>query len=116
MPTAFLIAVLGATIGLFTCFFINLFFKISLHATGIGGFVGMVLITMWQYSFGTISMTLPLLGASQVSINLVLLISILLAGLVGTARLWLKAHQPKELYAGFALGLFAQYLALKILV
>jgi hypothetical protein len=116
MPTAFLIAVLGATIGLFACFLINLFFKISLHATGIGGFIGMVLITMWLYSFGMIPMNVPFLGASNVSINLVLIISIVLAGLVGSARLLLGAHHPRELYAGFALGLFAQYVALKILI
>ena len=116
MPTAFLIAALGTTIGLFACFLINLFFKISLHATGAGGFVGMVLITMWLYSYGAFSMWLPFLGVCFVSINAVLLVSIVLAGAVGTARLVLGAHTSKELYAGFLLGLVSQYIALQFFV
>lgn len=116
MPTAFLIAVLGATMGLFLCFLINLFFKISLHASGMGGFIGMVLITMWLYSYGTFEMWLPYLGSYSISINLVLMLSLLLGGLIGTARLGLGAHSSKELYAGFALGLLCQFIALKILI
>ena len=116
MPTAFLIAALGTTIGLFACFLINLFFKISLHATGAGGFVGMVLITMWLYSYGAFAMWLPFLGVCFVSINAVLLVSIVLAGAVGTARLVLGAHTSKELYAGFLLGLVSQYIALQFFV
>ena len=116
MPTAFLIAALGTTIGLFACFLINLFFKISLHATGAGGFVGMVLITMWLYSYGAFSMWLPFVGVCTVSINAVLLVSIVLAGAVGTARMILGAHTSKELYAGFLLGLVSQYIALQFFV
>jgi hypothetical protein len=116
MPTAFLIAVLGTTIGLCLSFFINLFFKISLHATGIGGYIGMVLIIFWYYSYGAFEMWLPFLGSYNVSINLVLIVSIFIAGLIGTARLGLSAHTSRELYTGFALGLFCQYMALKILL
>ncbi len=116
MPTAFLIAVLGTTIGLCLSFFINLFFKISLHATGIGGYIGMVLIIMWLYSYGTFDMWLPFVGSCSVSINLVLIASLFIAGLIGTARLGLGAHTSKELYAGFALGIICQYVALKILL
>jgi hypothetical protein len=116
MPSAFLIAALGTTIGLFACFLINLFFKISLHATGAGGFVGMVLITMWLYSYGAFSMWLPFIGVCNVSINAVLMFSILLAGAVGTARLLLNAHTSKELYSGFVLGLVCQYAALQFFV
>ena len=116
MPTAFLIAVLGTTMGLFLCFLINLFFKISLHATGIGGYIGMVLITMWLYSYGTFDMWLPFIGSCSVSINMVLIVSMLVAGLIGTSRLGLRAHTSLELYAGFALGILCQYAALKILI
>jgi hypothetical protein len=116
MPTAFLIAALGTTIGLFACFLVNLFFKISLHATGAGGFVGMVLITWWYYSYGAFAMWLPFLGVCTVSINAILMLSILLAGAIGTARLLLGAHTSKELYSGFLMGLAAQYVALQILV
>jgi hypothetical protein len=116
IPTAFIIAVLGTTMGLFICFLINLFFKISLHATGMGGLIGMVLIIMWLYSYGSFTLHLPFIGASEISINFVLILSILLAGIVGSSRLFLRAHTPRELYAGFALGLMCQYMALKLLV
>ena len=116
IPTAFIIAVLGTTMGLFICFLINLFFKISLHATGMGGLIGMVLIIMWLYSYGSFTLHLPFVGASEISINFVLILCILLAGIVGSSRLFLKAHTPRELYAGFALGLACQYMALKLLV
>jgi hypothetical protein len=116
LPTAFLIAVLSTTLGLFCCFLINLFFKISLHATGIGGYIGMVLTTMWLYSYGSFQMWLPFYGYCSVSINLVLILSVLIAGIIGTARLWLGAHTSRELYAGFMMGLACQFLALKILI
>ena len=92
MPTAFLIAVLGTTMGLFLCFLINLFFKISIHATGIGGYIGMILITMWLYSYGAFEMWLPFVGACTVSVNLVLMLSLFIAGLIGTARLGLGSQ------------------------
>ena len=116
IPTAFLIAILGATLGLFACFFVNIYFKISLHATGVGGFLGMVLITMWLYSYGSFTVNLPIVGSSEISINLVLMLSLLMTGLVGTARLILHAHSPKEIYSGFAMGLLCQLIALKTLV
>jgi hypothetical protein len=116
IPTAFLIAALGTTMGLFICFLINLFFKISLHAAGVGGLLGMVMIVMWYYSYGSFAIQIPLIGEADISINFVLICTILIAGIVGSARLLLKAHSTKELYLGFALGLLCQYVALKILV
>lgn len=116
IPTAFLIAALGTTIGLFACFIINLFFKISLHAVGMGGLVGMILIIMWLYSYGSFTLNIPLIGMCEISINLVLMLSILIAGLVGSSRLFLHAHTSKELYLGFILGALAQLVSLKFLL
>ena len=116
IPTAFLISVLGTTLGLFLCFLINLKFKISLHTVGMGGLVGMVLIVMWLYSYGTFGLKLPRFGNAEVSMTLLLMVSIVLAGIIGTVRLFLKAHSPVEVYAGFAVGILCQFIALKILV
>ena len=116
IPTAFLIAVLGTTIGLFACFIINIFFKVSLHAVGMGGLVGMVLIMMWLYSYGSFTLNLPFVGTSEISINFILILSLIVAGLVGTSRLLLNAHTPKELYIGFAIGILCQFISLKILL
>ena len=116
IPTAFLIAVLGTTLGLFACFIINLFFKVSLHAVGVGGLIWMILIIMWLYSYGSFTINLPVFGTSEISINLLLMLSIFVGGLVGTSRLLLNAHTPKELYIGFAIGILTQFISLKILL
>jgi membrane-associated phospholipid phosphatase len=36
-----------------------------------------------------------------------------LAGLVGSSRLYLKAHQPMQVYGGFIIGIIAQFIALR---
>ena len=114
IPTAFTSFMLGATIGLFLAFFINIFTKISAHAVGMGGLLGMVVITLLLFSYDTFSMNLPF-GAFEVSMSAVLAIAVLLAGLVGTARLLLQAHEPMDLYGGYLVGFSAQFIALRIL-
>jgi len=66
------------------------FFKPSAHMAGIGGFLALVATLALEYR-----------------INLIILISviILLAGFLGSARLFLKAHNNFELIFGFASGL-----------
>ncbi|MCB0555531.1 MAG: hypothetical protein KDD02_18435 [Phaeodactylibacter sp.] len=114
IPTAFTSFMLGATIGLFLAFFINIFTKISAHAVGMGGLLGMVVITLLLFSYDTFSMNLPF-GVFEVSMSAVLAIAVLLAGLVGTARLLLQAHEPMDLYGGYLVGFSAQFIALRIL-
>ena len=114
MPLAFKIFTLGATIGLFLAFFVNLFSKVSMHATGMGVLLGMVVITMLKFSYE--NFTLQLGGNTfQMSIHTILLLVIILCGIVGTARLFLGAHDPKDLYGGFVIGFGTQFLALTIL-
>ena len=43
-------------------------------------------------------------GSLQISMSLVLMVVIVLAGLVGTARMILGAHTPPELYGGYLVG------------
>ncbi|TXB61898.1 hypothetical protein [Phaeodactylibacter luteus] len=115
VPTAFNGFLLGATIGLFLAFFINIFSKISAHAVGMGGFVGMVVITMLLYSYDTFVIHSTLVGVVEISMTTVLFAVIILAGLVGTARLILNAHEPTDLYGGYLVGFAAQFLALRFL-
>ena len=112
IPPAYTSFVLGATIGLFLAFFINLFSKISAHAVGMGGLIAMVIITMLLFTHGPFTVSLPFVGLLQMDMTNVLMIVIVLSGLVGTARLLLNAHQPKDLYGGFLVGFFSQFLAL----
>ena len=114
VPLAFKIFSLGATIGLFVAFFVNLFSKVSMHATGMGGLLGMVVITMLKFSYQNFTLQLGD-TAVQMSMHTVLMLVILFCGIVGTARLFLGAHEPRDLYGGFIIGFGTQFLALTIL-
>lgn len=115
MPDAFTAFMMGATIGLFLAFFINLFSKISAHTTGMGGLVGMVLITVWQFSSGAFSIRLGTIGILHANSYLLLMLVILIAGLVGTARLRLEAHEQQDIYGGYLIGFMSQIVAYRIM-
>lgn len=104
-PVSLRIAVLGTLIGLWTCFFINNFTKVSVHAAGMGGLVAMVILI--KLTFGYDEAQIGLFGGANlvVPVDILLYGSIVLAGIVGTSRLILKAHVIKEVYLGFAVGL-----------
>jgi membrane-associated phospholipid phosphatase len=112
-PPAYASFMLGAVIALFVAFFINIFSKISAHAVGMGGLLAMVIITMLRFSHDVFTIQTGLLGTINFNMNAVLIIVIVLCGLVGTARLLLKAHEPRDLYGGFMVGFVAQLLALR---
>jgi len=95
-PQGFILFTLAATLALLLSFIINLFIKISLHGIGIGGFVGFVVLTILFYSYD--------------NLESILLLSIVLGGIIGTSRLVLKAHQPKEVYYGYLVGFSTQLL------
>ena len=107
-PTIFSSFLLGVVIALVLDFIINLVDKISLHATGMGGLVGVCVIMLGLFgpngiAIGSLTLGLPLLVA----------FSLFLAGLVGSARLALGGHTPMQLYAGYMVGFVAQFVALK---
>ncbi|CAH1000586.1 hypothetical protein LEM8419_01720 [Neolewinella maritima] len=108
-PTIFNAFLLGVVIALVVAFVINLLDKISLHATGMGGLVGASIILLGLYGGDGIP-----IGSLTIGLPLVVLIAVLLAGLVGTARLALGAHDKLQLSVGYALGFVAQFVALKV--
>lgn len=79
----------------------NIRMKISMHAIGMGGLLGIFLVIMFQ---NTMLMTWP--------IALVLLIT----GLVCTSRMIVSDHTSKEIYAGLFLGLACQFVASVIIL
>ncbi len=82
----------GGALALLIVLIINRWWKISAHATAIGGMVALTLVLICH---------LP-----EDGIRLWLLIAVLMAsGLVGTARLILRRHTPAQIYAGYANGL-----------
>jgi hypothetical protein len=74
----------------------NIYFKISMHAIGMGGVIGLFLMIMLQ---DMMLMTVPLS------------IAFLITGLVCTSRMIVSDHQPKEIYAGLLLGITCQLVA-----
>lgn len=81
-------AVMTGTVVLLTG--ITLVWKMSAHLTGLGGLLGVV---------GVLSTLFP----AFTSVYL-LLGALLLTGGVASARLYLHAHRPVEIYAGLAMG------------
>lgn len=110
IPVAYASFMLGCTIALFLAFFINIFSRVSAHTVGMGALVGMVLITMWQFSYDTFS-----LGIWNLNMNVVLMITILIAGLIGTVRQSLHEYEWTDIYGGYLIGLFSQFIALRFL-
>lgn len=106
-PTIFSAFLLGVVIALAVAFVINVMDKISLHTIGMGGLAGMTMISAWVFRGEGIDV-----GALSVSVSIVALVVVFLAGLVGTARLALKAHDHFQVYAGYAVGFMSQFLAL----
>lgn len=105
--------ILGATIALCFSFFINNFSKISLHAVGVGGLVGAVAV--FRVVFSKTSYIIPYGNYEiQISPNIFLAFIILIAGLVGTARLFLRAHRATDIYGGYLVGFICQIAAFKI--
>jgi hypothetical protein len=89
--------IIGATLSVMLAFIINIKWKISAHMIGIGGLVGALFC---------IALLL------EVYITPYIIISLLAAGFIGTSRLILKAHTPPQIYTGFAIGVFCQFIIL----
>lgn len=92
-PFLLQLLMLGSYFNIVALFLVNIFFKISMHTTGAGGLLGMLIV---------------LLLVSPVSLTIPFFLGIFIAGLVGTARLLLKAHKPAEIWWGYVLGIVVQ--------
>ncbi len=79
----------------------NIYFKISLHAIALGGWLGLFLVVARS---NTMLMTWPLASV------------ILVCGILCTARLGLGHHTGKDVYAGLFLGLLMQFVSAYILL
>lgn len=73
-----------------TYFLLNFSIKSSIHLLSIGISCGFFMMVALK---------------SDESYMLIIVINFLIAGLLGSARLHLKAHSPKEVYVGFLIGI-----------
>jgi hypothetical protein len=79
----------------------NIFYKISMHAIGCGGMLGIFIIIMNNNSM---LMTWPLS------------LALLITGVVCTSRLIVSDHTPKEIYMGLLVGLVCQFAAAIVII
>jgi hypothetical protein len=100
LPSLVYFYIIGATLLILTCMFITIRWKISVHMTSWGGLTGFLLVSSF---------------ALRVDILMLILISILLAGALGSSRIILKAHTPAQVYAGYLLGVFGMLLVYSFL-
>lgn len=85
--------IIGAGLAIALTAIINLKYKISAHMVGLGGLLGVLIAVSNIIRF---------------DMTVYYIVVILIAGIVGSARLVLKEHQPSQIYSGFILGLLVQ--------
>lgn len=110
IPVLFKSAILGAILALFTSFLINIFSRISLHAVGMGGLIGLIVISIPAFGYSNFQFK-----DGFYSIYSLLFIVIFLAGLVGSARMVLKEHEAGDLIGGYSVGFFTQMIAMQFI-
>lgn len=89
--------IIGATLSVILAFIINIKWKISAHMIGVGGLLGALIC---------VSLVL------EVYVTPFILLTLLIAGLVGSSRLILNAHNQSQVYAGFLLGFACQVITI----
>ncbi|HRN55935.1 MAG TPA: hypothetical protein PLL71_05755 [Agriterribacter sp.] len=87
---------LGIFIAVIIDFVANIFFKISMHATGAGGLTGLFTV---------------LLFTSPALVHIPLAIAIFLAGLICTSRLIVSDHKMGDIVTGLIAGFASQWIA-----
>ena len=96
IPFWFVSLLLGVCVALIISLFINFFWKISAHMIGIGGLLGGIMGVAHTHVMNPYWFFISM---------------ILISGLVGTSRLFLKRHTPMQVYAGFILGFGCTFVA-----
>lgn len=87
---------LGSFLAICGAWFCNIYYKISMHAIGMGGLVVFALMFSLQDDFAP---------------GLILSFVLLVAGIVCTARFLITDHSAAEIYSGLLVGALAQFIA-----
>ncbi len=96
IPLVLVSFMFSTVIVVFVILIINLKFKISIHMSGIGGIIGLIMAILIKTG----------------DLNFyIFIVSILLAGFIGYSRLWFKAHTQWQVYTGFVIGFAGIFLS-----
>ncbi len=91
--------VLSVAITLFLLLILGVKFKLCSHSAGLGGLTGLIIALIFLY---------------DTSLQGVLMLTLLGAGLTGSARLALGMQRPGAVYTGYLLGFFAVIITLLV--
>ncbi len=94
MPFWLLGVLAGSCVALMIALGINFIWKISAHGIGIGGMLG------------------GLMGYAEIhhlNLSWAFMVVLLVAGLLGASRIYLKKHTPMQVYAGVSLGFMCTF-------
>ena len=91
---------LGATLLAIISLMVNFYTKISLHMVAAGSFTGLFLGLALKFGL---------------NLNTEIIAGILLAGIIGFARLKSDSHQPAEIYSGFGVGVVVMTVLIALL-
>ncbi len=109
LPTIYYSMMIGGILSVFLATIITLKWKISVHAMGISGVLGML------FAAGEhISSSFYMLPENPIFWPVISFI--FLSGAICSSRLILKAHTPGQIYAGLIVGFFCLYLPVKFLI
>ena len=78
----------------------NIYFKISMHALGVGALCGLMLIIIFS-------------GFSY-AIFLAVMLTLIITGLVSSARMIISNHKPFDIYSGIFISILCQIIAFSI--
>jgi len=88
--------VVSAIIAQVVCFIINMWWKISVHMVGVGGWIGFVGVFSYRFGFDPVMPTCVIL---------------LFAGILGTCQMFFRQHNLVQIIAGFFVGMICARLS-----
>lgn len=89
LPGLFSFFVIASTLLVLKAFVITFYWKISIHMISMGGFTGFLII---------VALVL------RHDLDLLIVLTVVVSGLVGSSRIKLNAHTPSQVYAGYLMG------------
>lgn len=99
LPKYFYLVLLGAAAASFIALIVNYKWKISIHMVGMGGITGIIA---------------SLLNISSNDLSYLLILQIIISGIIGSVRIAGHEHSSEQIYTGFVVGFFCEYLILNL--
>ncbi|HKK81232.1 MAG TPA: phosphatase PAP2 family protein [Prolixibacteraceae bacterium] len=100
VPNVYKLFMLASCLILILLFFITMKWKISGHASGMGGFTALIIAVSLKYG---------------IDLTVFIIAAIIASGLVSSSRLYLKKHNPAQVYAGLGISSVLMFLIIYFL-